>query len=311
MCSRLYSSASCHHTNQVLTVLSTLCAHSHTFCAHSHTCPPVCAHAPMHTHMRYVLTHLIYAHVDSFHMCSLICAHWEILRMLILTPRVSKLEAKLSISTIALVDICAHHNMWVCVVYCFVLMCSCAHVVACVHIHVFVSMFSCIIQHYVCAHVTAWIARNKLTAFTEEKNTKNGKNKNNNNKGKSRRDEDEVDRKTQERANGKTTGEIKERESVTPNKRPRSGYQNFVYKCGPKIKYNLMEKSTTGRLKAGEFQKHCGRIWKSLSEESKEKYRPAAGMCDVSIAFIICSPLTIMCSALCAQYVLTIMWSLL
>ena len=54
----------------------------------------------------------------------------------------------------------------------------------------FVSMFSCIIQHYmyvltyVCAHVTAWLARNKLTAFTEEKNTKNGKNKNNNNKGK-------------------------------------------------------------------------------------------------------------------------------
>ena len=103
---------------------------------------------------------------------------------------------------------------------------------------------------------------------------------------------------------------IKERESVTPNKRARSMYQNFVYKCGPKIKFNLMEKSTTGRLKAGEFQKHCGRIWKSLSEESKEKYRPAAGMCDVSIAFIICSPLTIMCSALCVQYVLSIMCSI-
>ena len=147
MCSRLYSSASCHHTNQVLTVLSTLCAHSHTFCAHSHTCPPVCAHAPMHTHMRYVLTHLIYAHVDSSHMCSLICAHSYVLTekswgCWYLPPgwvnlRPSCPYRRLPSWTFVLTTTCEY-------VSCIVL-CSCAHVL--MLLLVFISMCSCPCSH--------------------------------------------------------------------------------------------------------------------------------------------------------------------
>ena len=79
----------------------------------------------------------------SCHHTNEVYVHWEIPRVSILTPGVSRLETKLLISVINLVDIGTHNNMWVCVVYCFVLTCS----TICAQPYVLNHMYSAICVH--------------------------------------------------------------------------------------------------------------------------------------------------------------------